>query len=59
MFRWFTYGEFPVNTGAIKSTDAIDSDDKGILTMRIFFFGFLPVSLLIFAAVLLLYRKRR
>ncbi|WP_341837189.1 Gldg family protein [Chitinophaga pollutisoli] len=59
MFRWFTYGDFPVNTGAIRSTDAIDSDDKGIMTMRIIFFGLIPGSLLIFAAALLLYRKRR
>ncbi|MRG44604.1 ABC transporter permease subunit [Chitinophaga sp. SYP-B3965] len=59
LFRWFTYGEFPVNTGAIRSKDVIDSDDKGILMMRIFFFGVIPVSLLIYATVLLLYRKRR
>lgn len=59
LFRWFTYGEFPVNTGAIKSKDVIDSDDKGILTMRVFFFGVIPVCLLIFATVLLIYRKRR
>lgn len=59
MFRWFTYGDFPVNTGTIKSKDVIDSDDKGILMMRIFFFGVIPVSLLIFATILLLYRKRR
>ncbi|MGN6510682.1 MAG: Gldg family protein [Chitinophaga sp.] len=59
MFRWFTNGEFPINTGAIKSKDVIDTDDSGILTMRVFFFGVIPVLLLIFAAVLLLYRKRR
>ncbi|MEZ2445619.1 Gldg family protein [Chitinophaga sp. RCC_12] len=59
LFRWFTYGDFPVNTGAIRSKDVIDSDDQGILTMRIFFFGVIPVSLLIFATTLLLYRKRR
>ncbi|WP_423735885.1 Gldg family protein [Chitinophaga caseinilytica] len=59
MFRWFTYGDFPVNTGAIRSTDAIDTTDKGIITMRIIFFGLIPGSLLVFAAFLLLYRKRR
>lgn len=59
LFRWFTYGEFPVNTGALRSRDVIDSDDAGILTMRIFFFGVIPVSLLILAAALLIYRKRR
>ncbi|QEH41416.1 Gldg family protein [Chitinophaga sp. XS-30] len=59
MFRWFTYGAFPVNTGAIKSKDVIDSDDKGILMMRVFFFGVIPGCLLIFATVLLIYRKRR
>lgn len=58
-FRWFTYGRFPVNTGAVRSKDVIDSDDNGILSMRVFFFGVIPVSLLIFATVLLLYRKRR
>lgn len=59
IFRWFTYGDFPVNTGAVRSKDVIDSDDKGILTMRIIFFGMIPGTLLIFAAALLLYRKRR
>ncbi|PWV56838.1 Gldg family protein [Chitinophaga sp. S165] len=59
MFRWFTYGTFPVNTGAIRSKDAIDSDDQGILMMRIIFFGVIPGGLLIFSAVLLLYRRRR
>lgn len=59
VFRWFTYGDFPVNTGAIRSKDVIDTDDKGILTMRIVFFGVIPGALLIFAAALLLYRKRR
>ncbi|GEP97615.1 Gldg family protein [Chitinophaga cymbidii] len=59
MFRWFTYGEFPVNTGAIRSKDVIDTDDKGILAMRVFFFGVIPGALLIFASLLLLYRKRR
>jgi ABC-2 type transport system permease protein len=59
LFRWFTYGEFPIDTGAMRSRDVIDSDDAGILTMRIFFFGVLPVSLLLLAAALLIYRKRR
>ncbi|RPD39947.1 hypothetical protein [Chitinophaga barathri] len=59
MFRWFTHGKFPVNTGAIRSKDVIDTNDKGILAMRIFFFGVIPGLLLVFATVLLLYRKRR
>lgn len=59
LFRWFTNGAFPVNTGAIPSKDAIDSDDAGVLTLRIVFFGVLPLALLVFAASLLLYRKRR
>lgn len=59
IFRWFTYGEFPINTGAMRSRDVIDSDDAGILTMRIFFFGVIPVSLLLLATALLIYRKRR
>ncbi|SEW37644.1 Gldg family protein [Chitinophaga arvensicola] len=59
MFRWFSAEEFPVSTGKVRPIDVIDSDDKGILTMRVFFFGVIPASLLIFATVLLLYRKRR
>jgi ABC-2 type transport system permease protein len=59
IFRWFTYGAFPINTGAMSSRDVIDSDDAGILTMRIFFFGVIPVSLLLLATALLIYRKRR
>ncbi|MFY0255353.1 Gldg family protein [Chitinophaga sp. 30R24] len=59
LFRWFTYGDFPVNTGSIPSRDTIDTDDTGILYMRSFFFGVLPASLLTFATVLLIFRKRR
>ncbi|PUZ21648.1 ABC-2 type transport system permease protein [Chitinophaga costaii] len=59
LFRWFSYGAFPVNTGALQPKDVIDSDDKGILTMRILFFGLIPVSMLTFATWMLLYRKRR
>lgn len=59
IFRWFTYGKFPVNTGAIKSKDAIDTNDSGILAMRVVFFGVIPGLLLVFATVLLLYRRRR
>ncbi|HEY0271647.1 MAG TPA: Gldg family protein, partial [Chitinophaga sp.] len=59
LFRWFSYGEFPVNTGALQPRDVIDSDDKGILMIRVIFFGIIPGALLIFASVMLLYRKRR
>lgn len=59
LFRWFTNGEFPLNTGVKPAQDVIDSDDKGILTMRILFFGILPAALLILATTLLIYRKRR
>ncbi|SMD01445.1 Gldg family protein [Pedobacter africanus] len=58
-FRWFTGGEFPVNTYRPKSQDVISSDDNGVLAIRIFFFGILPFSLLITATLLLIYRKRR
>lgn len=58
-FRWFTGGEFPVNTYRPKSQDVISSDDDGVLAIRIFFFGILPFSLLITATLLLIYRKRR
>ena len=59
LFRWFTNGAFPVNTGSIPSKDAIESDDTGVLALRIVFFGVLPLALLVFATSLLMYRKRR
>ncbi|PUZ26354.1 ABC transporter [Chitinophaga parva] len=59
LFRWFSDERYPVNIGARASKDSIDSDDKGVTTMRVLFFGLLPGILLIGAAVLLLYRKRR
>lgn len=58
-FNWFSNGEFPVDTYRPKSLDVINSDDAGVLAIRIFFFGVLPISFLIAAAVLLIYRKRR
>lgn len=59
LFRWFSDGRYPVNTGAQATKDAIDSDDKGVMLMRVLFFGVLPGILLVFSAFLLLYRKRR
>ncbi len=58
-FRWFSNGEFPVNTYRPKSQDVISSDDAGVQAIRVFFFGILPFSLLIAATTLLIYRKRR
>lgn len=59
LFQWFTDGKFPVNTGAIPPRDSIDSKDSGIMLMRILFFGVLPGLLLVYGAILLIYRKRR
>lgn len=59
MFSWFNYAEFPVDTHHEKSRDVINSDEAGLLAIRIFFFGVLPISFLIAAIVLLVYRKRR
>jgi len=59
IFSWFNYGEFPVDTYRPKSKDLITNDVNGLLLIRTFFFGILPVSLLIAGASLLIYRKRR
>lgn len=59
LFSWFTNGEFPVNTAGQRSRDKIDSDDKGVMLLRTFFFGILPACFLIAGATLLIYRKRR
>ena len=59
MFSWFNYGEFPIDTYRPKSKDVIEGDDATLLGIRIFFFGILPVSMLIAGASLLIYRKRR
>ncbi len=59
LFSWFCNGEFPVNTAGKRSADVIDSDDKGVMLLRTFFFGVLPACFLIAGATLLIYRKRR
>lgn len=59
LFSWFSNGEFPVNTQGKRSKDVIDSDDDGVMMMRLFFFGILPGCFLIAGASLLIYRKRR
>ncbi|MGN6418429.1 MAG: Gldg family protein, partial [Pseudobacter sp.] len=59
IFHWFSDGEFPVNPQRKRINDHIDSTDTGVMRLRIFFFGILPLSLLIAGASLLIYRKRR
>lgn len=59
IFSWFNYGEFPVSAYRPKSKDLITNDVNGLLLIRTFFFGILPISLLIAGASLLIYRKRR
>lgn len=59
LFHWFSDGEFPVNPQRKRINDHIDSTDTGVMRLRVFFFGILPLSLLIAGAALLIYRKRR
>jgi ABC-2 type transport system permease protein len=59
LFSWLNYGVFPVNTSRPKTFDAININRDGILVARIVFFCILPLLLLIYGTVLLVFRKRR
>ena len=59
LFSWLNYGAFPVNTSRPKTFDAININRDGILVARIVFFCILPLLLLIYGTVLLVFRKRR
>ena len=59
LFSWLNYGVFPVNTSRPKTFDAININRDGILVARIVFFCILPLLLLIYGTLLLVYRKRR
>jgi ABC-2 type transport system permease protein len=60
LFKWFSNGEFPIDTTRPGSADnkfLIDRDD--IYLLRVILLGVIPVILLIMASVLLIRRLRR
>jgi len=59
VFSWLNYGEFPVDVYKPKLLDVVSNDVKGLFVIRLFFFGILPISLLIWGTSLLVYRKKR
>ena len=60
LFRWFTYGQFPIDAGLPPPKDnRLLLSDDGISTMKIAYLGVLPGVLLICAAVFLIRRKRK
>jgi ABC-2 type transport system permease protein len=59
IFSWLNYGEFPVDVYKPELKDVVSNDVSGLFMIRLFFFGILPISLLIWGSSLLIYRKKR
>jgi ABC-2 type transport system permease protein len=60
LFGWLSYGQFPIDTSRPESKDnSVNITDGGLTALKILFWGVLPGLLLIFAAVLLIRRKRK
>ncbi len=60
IFRWFTYGQFPIDASRPPSKETkINLTSSGLSSLKIFLLGVLPGLILLFAAVLLIRRKRK
>lgn len=60
LFRWFTYGQFPIDASRPDSKDnRVNLTNPGLTALRVTFLGMLPGLLLIFGAVFLIRRKRK
>jgi ABC-2 type transport system permease protein len=60
IFKWFAYGEFPVDTTGPKTRDnQLQLSDAGLGILEILFYGVIPGAILLFGIVLLTRRKRK
>ena len=60
LFGWFANGEFPIETTRPRSKDNhLFLNATGVMTLKVWFLGVLPGSLLLFGAVFLIRRKRK
>lgn len=60
LFRWFTYGEFPIDTSRPESKDnRVNLSNSSLAALKILFLGLLPGLLLIFSGIFLVRRKRK
>ncbi|MGF7080390.1 Gldg family protein [Mucilaginibacter sp. UYCu711] len=60
LFRWFTYGQFPIDTSRPESQETkINLTSSSFDTLKVFLLGILPGIILIFAVIFLIRRKRK
>jgi ABC-2 type transport system permease protein len=60
LFRWFTYGQFPIDASRPASKDnRVNITQTGMTGLKILFLGVLPGFLLLFAVIFLVRRKRK
>jgi ABC-2 type transport system permease protein len=60
LFRWFTYGQFPIDDSRPASTDnRVHLTIAGMTDLKILFLGVLPGIILLFAVIFLVRRKRK
>ncbi len=60
MFRWFTYGQFPIDASRpIGKDNRVTINRAGVKVLKIIFLWILPALLAVFAIVFLIRRKRK
>jgi ABC-2 type transport system permease protein len=60
IFKWFAYGEFPIDTRRPEPRDnKLKLSDNGLNTLEILFYGIIPGAILMLGIVLLTRRKRK
>jgi len=60
IFRWFSYGEFPIDTSRPAPKDNISTLTKGsVKTLQILYYGVIPGTLFLLGLIILIRRKRK
>lgn len=60
IFKWFAYGEFPIDTNRPETRDnKLKLSDAGLGTLQVLFYGVIPGVILLLGIVLLTRRKRK
>ena len=60
VFKWFAYGEFPIDTSRPDTKDNATTLTKGsVKTIQIFYYGVIPGAIFLLGMVILIRRKRK
>ena len=60
VFKWFAYGEFPIDTSRPERKDNVATLTKtSVKTLQVFYYGIIPGAIFLLGMVILIRRKRK